>query len=184
MCGAILILIEPLTNTSLSPLATLLVSRKKTGKTNSSNNLVAFLYMIQSIMKKAFVFLFGVFPSIVFAQLGVSYHQSGLPFVGVNYSFQNKLRVETRVGADNYLNNLSLEGVITYDLLKKEEYEFYAGLGGRANVFPGLVVPIGLNFYPFEKKQFGFNIELAPIFGKDDLLRGSWGIRYRFMMDN
>jgi len=125
-----------------------------------------------------------VFPAVAFAQLGVSYHQSGLPFVGLNYEFHNKLRVEARMGADNYLNNLSLEGVLTYDLLKRDEYEFYAGLGGRVNIFPGLVVPIGLNLYPFEKKQFGFNIELTPIFGNNDILRGSWGIRYRFSKEN
>jgi hypothetical protein len=42
------------------------------------------------------------------------------------------------------------------------------------------VVPIGVNIYPFSNKNFGFHIELAPIIGWDDVLRGSWGIRYRF----
>ena len=46
-----------------------------------------------------------------------------------------------------------------------------------------VVVPIGLNIYPFSSKAFGFQMELAPIIG-DDVLRGSWGIRYRFIKED
>jgi hypothetical protein len=50
-------------------------------------------------------------------------------------------------------------------------------------MFGGLVIPVGLNIFPFETKSFGFHIELSPIIAFDDeaLLRGSWGIRYRFL---
>lgn len=117
--------------------------------------------------------LLTVLPAIVFAQLGVSFHQSNLPFIGVNYEIKNKIRPEVRVGIDNFFENLSVEGVVTYDLIKKEEYEFYAGLGVRINSFTGAVIPVGVNVYPFSTKQFGFHIELAPIIGEDALLRGS-----------
>ena len=93
---------------------------------------------------------------------------------------KNKIRPELRVGTDNYFEAISLEAVITYDLLKKEDYEFYAGLEVRTNDYTGLVIPIGVNLYPLTTKQFGFHIELSPIFGDENIFRGSWGIRFRF----
>lgn len=131
-------------------------------------------------MKRVIILSLIVIPSIAFGQLGISFHQSNLPFVGINYEIKGKLRPELRLGTDNYFNATSVEGILTYDLLKKEDYEFYAGLGVRINGFTGLVIPIGLNIYPLSTKQFGFQIELTPIIGEDNILRGSWGIRYRF----
>jgi hypothetical protein len=121
--------------------------------------------------------------NVAFAQFGVSAHQSELPFIGFNYEFMDRLRPELRIGTDNYFELISIEAVATYDLLNKESYEFYAGAGARFNMFGGLVIPVGLNIFPFETKSFGFHIELSPIIAFDDeaLLRGSWGIRYRFL---
>jgi hypothetical protein len=121
-----------------------------------------------------------ILPSIAFGQLSISFHQSNLPFLGVSYEIKNKLRPELRIGTDNYFEEISVEGIITYDILNKADYEVYAGLGGRANGFAGFVIPIGLNVYPLTAKQFGCHIEIAPIIGESSLLRGSWGIRYRF----
>ncbi|MCW3073090.1 MAG: hypothetical protein JWP69_159 [Flaviaesturariibacter sp.] len=131
-------------------------------------------------MRKIIITLLIALPTISFGQLGISFHQSNLPFIGLNYQIKNKIRPELRVGTDNYFDAISVEGIITYDILKKEDYEFYAGLGVRTNDFTGLVIPIGLNVYPLSTKQFGFHIELSPIVGDDNILRGSWGIRYRF----
>ena len=131
-------------------------------------------------MRKIIITVLIALPTISFAQLGISFHQSNLPFLGINYEIKNKVRPELRVGTDNYFEALSAEGVITYDILKKEDYEFYAGLGVRANGFTGLVIPIGLNIYPLPTKKFGFHIELSPIVGDDNILRGTWGIRYIF----
>ncbi|HEV7330742.1 MAG TPA: hypothetical protein VGN63_06875 [Flavisolibacter sp.] len=103
-----------------------------------------------------------------------------MPFVGFNYEFKNKLRPALRTGIDNYIGDTGLEGVLTYDLAEQEEYEIYAGVGGRINGFSGLVIPVGVNMYPLSTKQFGFHVELAPIIGNTSVLRGSWGIRYRF----
>jgi len=131
-------------------------------------------------MKHVVIILLIVFPSISFSQLGVSFHQSNLPFIGVNYQVTERLRPELRIGVDNFVDITAVEAVVTYDLLKNEDYELYAGLGGRVNNYAGLVVPVGLNIYPLPYKQFGFHIEMAPIAGEDFLLRGSWGIRFRF----
>lgn len=128
-------------------------------------------------MRKILIAVLIALPSISIGQLGISFHQSNLLFIGINYEITNKIRTELRVGTDNYFEAIFVEGIITYDLLKKEEYEFYAGLGVRANGFTGLVIPIGINIYPLTTKQFGFHIELSPIVGDNNLLRGSWGIR-------
>jgi len=132
-------------------------------------------------MRKFIILILTVIPSIVFGQPGISFHQSNLPFVGLNYEIKDKIRPELRIGTDNYFEDISVEGILTYDLLNKEDYEFYAGLGIRANGFSGLVIPIGLNIFPLPIKQFEFHIELTPIIGEGGILRGSWGIRYKFL---
>ena len=131
-------------------------------------------------MKIIITSLFFVVPSFVFAQFGVNFHQSNLPFVGLNYEIKNRLRPELRIGTDNYFEETTLEAVVTYDLVEKPDYEVYAGIGGRISKFEGLVVPVGVNVYPFSIKQFGFHIELAGLVGEASLIRGSWGIRYQF----
>jgi hypothetical protein len=134
------------------------------------------------IMKKLTI-IFLLTSNAVFAQFGVSAHQSDIPFVGFNYEFSQHLRPELRIGTDNYFELVSIELVATYDILDEEDYEFYAGAGARFNLYGGMVVPVGLNIFPFSNKSFGFHIELSPIISFDDesLLRGSWGIRYRFL---
>lgn len=117
------------------------------------------------------------------AQFGISYHQSSIPFVGFNYEIKDRFLPELRIGTDNFMEDLSAELVITYQFINKEDVEFYGGLGGRINTYEGLAIPIGLNVYPFEEKKFGFHIEIAPLIGEDQILRGSWGIRYRFKQD-
>ena len=115
-----------------------------------------------------------------FAQLGVSFHQSNLPFVGISYEINNRFIPELRIGIDNYVEDMSLEFAVNYIFKRNELVNVYAGVGGRIGIFEGLVVPVGLNIYPFEKKNFGFQIELAPILSEVSILRGSGGIRYRF----
>ena len=136
-------------------------------------------------MKKLTI-IFLLISNAVFAQFGVSAHQSSIPFVGFYYEFTNHIRPELRIGTDNYFELVSIELAATYDILDKQDYEFYAGAGARFNSYEGLVIPVGLNIYPFSTKSFGFHIELTPVISFDDesLLRGSWGIRYRFLKGN
>ncbi|MCF2506319.1 hypothetical protein L0663_23190 [Dyadobacter sp. CY107] len=116
-----------------------------------------------------------------FAQFGVSVHQSNLPFIGLNYELADRFVPELRLGIDTQLENMSVEAVATYQFINKQDVEVYVGLGGRANAIAGLVAPIGAHFFPFPAKNFGFHIELAPIISEGStIVRGSWGIRYRF----
>lgn len=132
---------------------------------------------------KNLTLIFLLASNVAFAQFGVNIHQSEIPFMGFNYEISERWRPEMRFGTDNYFENISIELIACYDILNKEDYEFYAGAGARFNLLEGLVIPVGLNVFPFASKSFGFHIELSPIISFDDssLLRGSWGIRYRFL---
>ena len=121
-----------------------------------------------------------------FAQLSVGYHQSNLPFVSVGYEINKRLMPELRLATDIDLDdNFSPELVLLYQFSNRDAYEFYAGLGYRVNTFQGLVLPVGLNIFPFNQQNFGFHIEVAPLLEPDGakVLRGSWGIRYRFIKE-
>ncbi len=131
-------------------------------------------------MKRLLLIVLLVIPTITFGQFGVNFHLSSIPFFGMSYELKDRIRPELRIGTNVHFEDLSIEGVFTYDILNKSEYEFYAGLGGRVGDFTGLVIPIGFNFFPLEKKNFGFLVELAPIIGEESILRGSLGLRYKF----
>jgi hypothetical protein len=132
-------------------------------------------------------FLFGcallaqLFPKSGNAQLGVAYHQSHLSFLGVNYEIKNRFKPELRLNTNLFAEDISIEAVALYDVINKDDYEFYVGLGVRSSIDEGIVVPVGLNIYPLPYKNFGFHIEVAAIAGDDGIIRGSWGIRYRFL---
>lgn len=123
-----------------------------------------------------------------YAQFGVSYHQSDLPFVGLNYTINETIMPEFRLGTNNFFQNIAPELIVAYKFYTAENFNAYAGAGARFNVFEGVVIPVGLNIYPFAERRFGFHMELAPIIFFEGgniledgaLLRSSWGIRYRF----
>ncbi|WP_425636718.1 hypothetical protein ACPUEN_15025 [Algoriphagus yeomjeoni] len=134
-------------------------------------------------MKKlVLIAFFGLFSLSAFSQTTITFHQSNLPFLGVNYQFGERFIPEFRIGTDTYFENLSAELAANYIFKKTDRFEFYGGAGLRVGSFDGIVVPVGLNIYPFEQKDFGFHIEGAPIVGFNDgsLFRGSFGLRYRF----
>lgn len=133
-------------------------------------------------MKKngLFFYLAVLAPLAGLAQFTAGYHQSGLPFVSVSYEFRERYKAEVRLGTDIQLGDVPVELVGLYDFRQREDFEFYVGFGIRQGFFPGAVIPVGLNVYPFPEKKFGFHMELATVIGEDEIVRGSWGIRYRF----
>ena len=131
-------------------------------------------------MKTLALFILLLLPLTGFGQIGVNFHQSNIPSIGLSYDIIEKVRVESRVSVDNFSDNLSFENMVLYDFLNHDDHEVYTGLGYRNNALAGFVLPLGLNIYPFTSKKFGFHIELALI-DEFDILRGSWGIRYRFL---
>jgi len=115
------------------------------------------------------------------AQVNVAYHQSALPFASVSYDF-GRFHPDLRVGTDAFTSNLNPELTLNYKFVNKEDYYVYGGIGARTNDLAGAVVPVGVVVFPFAKKRLGFHTELAVI-GIGDygtVLRGSWGIKFRF----
>ena len=117
------------------------------------------------------------------AQFSVSYHQSSLPFIGLGYEIKDRFLPELRISSDRYFEDIALEAVATYQFINRKDIEFYAGAGARGLDYTGLVFPIGFNIYPLWSKRFGFHIEVAPMISEVQILRGSWGIRYRFLKE-
>ena len=120
--------------------------------------------------------------SISRAQFNVAYHQSSIPFASVSYDFK-RFHPDLRISTDVTAGNLSPELTVNYKFIHREDYYCYTGLGARANLLPGLVIPVGFTVFPFTKKTLGFHTEIALVGIGDEgdfALRGSWGIKFRF----
>jgi hypothetical protein len=68
----------------------------------------------------------------------------------------------------------------------KEFHRIYLGFGGNVNYFTGFVMPVGVQFTPFEKfdRFSSLHIELEPtldLAAEDCNYQASWGLRYRFL---
>lgn len=138
-------------------------------------------------MKKITLFLFFCASGYAAnAQLVVNYHLSNLSFIGAGYQINDRVLPELRLAGNVAIDNFSPELMVSYQFVKKEIVEYYAGIGIRVNIDDGVVIPTGLNIYPFEEKRFGFHIEVAPIIllpvegDANMIFRTSTGIRFRF----
>ena len=139
-------------------------------------------------LKKYFLTgLFIVSISFLFGQkIGVAYYPT-VSMVGVNAKVGERFLPELRTQTNFPFDWLPVEFVVNYLFVKKDDYQIYTGLGGNYSSYyssASVVLPVGINLYPFENKKFGFHIEIAGIIGEsypvEDYLRGSWGLRYRF----
>lgn len=138
-------------------------------------------------MKLFYLLALILLPFFSFSQSIVSYHQS--PNGGqaaYAYEFNERFRPEIRLYPNTAIEDFLVKLMFNYDWTEKENYEFYSGLSllGSTLGGPTFGLPIGLNFYPFENKNFGFLMEFSPNFPLDEgggaYFAGSWGIRYRF----
>lgn len=119
-----------------------------------------------------------------FGQLSVSYQFSSWNKIGMGYNFSPKIWTELRIYSNTNLNSFTPELVFLLNVTKKERHEIYIGIGGVANVFEGLVFPVGLQFKPLENfTRFSLQIEFEPTIdiGREDFIfQSSAGIRYTF----
>jgi len=118
-----------------------------------------------------------------FTQVSVSFYNSSLSKIGVAYNFNDKIWTELRVYSNTFFEDITPELVVCYNVINKEKYNIYAGIGGVVNYFNGIVLPVGVQFSPFEKlANFTLHIECQPTFDTEDefLLQSSWGLRYMF----
>ena len=118
-----------------------------------------------------------------FSQVSVSFYNSSLSKIGVAYNFNGKVWTELRVYSNTTFDNITPELVACYNVINKEKYNIYAGIGGVVNYYNGIVLPVGVQFSPFEKlSNFSLHIECQPTFDFEDdfILQSSWGLRFRF----
>lgn len=130
------------------------------------------------------IFCLSMICNTSFAQLSMSYQFSSLSKIGLGYNFSDRLWTELRIYSNTYSEDFTPELVFLYNASVKERHEIYTGVGVVANFFTGIVVPVGLQFRPFENfKRFSVQIEFEPTFEVEDenlVFQSSAGIRYTF----
>ena len=129
--------------------------------------------------------LLALLPLTSFSQLSISYYSSNLSKIGLAYDFSPRFWTELRLYSDTDILSITPELVFCFNLANREFHRVYLGLGANINYFTGFVMPIGVQFTPFEKfDRFSLHIELEPtldVVGEDVIIQSSWGLRYKFL---
>lgn len=117
-------------------------------------------------------------------QLSISYQYSSLDKIGLGINITQRLWADLRIYGNTFIESITPELAVLYNLSLKESHEIYMGAGAVVNYFNGIIVPFGVQIRPFEKfRNFSFQIEFQPLIEveiEDLLLQASAGIRYRF----
>jgi hypothetical protein len=113
------------------------------------------------------------------------YHSTYVDYIGLHFETDIRLVPELRIGDFFRFERLPVVASVSYQIVDKEDIEFYAGIGVFfiINSQRNFITPVGFNFYPFEKKNFGFHFEAALHYQEESFLINSLGIRYRFLKD-
>jgi hypothetical protein len=140
---------------------------------------------MNKLLKISFVILvFTLLANKGFSQTSIAYYNSTDSKIGLAHNFSEKLWAEARVYTT--FEDFDSEVVLCYNAYKKENYNFYLGLGVDLVEWfeydPDILIPIGVQFAPFEKfKNLSFHVEFqAVIKDHDSILQSSLGLRYTF----
>lgn len=102
--------------------------------------------------------------------------------MGLNYQLGERFIPEYRVALNRLNSFTDMQLKLNYILKQKENYQLYTGLGGYyTNDLAKLGVSGGINIYPFKTKDFGFHMEISALFDSAGILKGGWGMQYRFL---
>jgi hypothetical protein len=120
-----------------------------------------------------------------FSQLSATFNYSSLSKIGLGYQFSTRIFTEFRMISNTKMDDISPELIIGYNAINRDRHNVYIGLGATINHFSGLVLPIGVEFFPIESfDNFSLKIEFEPTYTLFDteelLLMSSVGIKYRF----
>ena len=138
---------------------------------------------MNKLLKISFVILvFTLLANKGFSQTSISYYNSADSKIGLAHNFSEKLWGEARVYTSFEEYDSGVELVLCYNALIIQDYSFYLGLGAKLSEDSGVVVPIGVQFAPFDKfKELSLHVELQPVFSEyENRLQSSIGIRYTF----
>ncbi|TNF42435.1 MAG: outer membrane insertion C- signal [Cytophagales bacterium] len=134
------------------------------------------------------LFLLG-FASLSFSQVSVGLNlQNSRNFVTVGTDPDKTFFFDGRLGLGR---ELGLELVGAYNFVQKSEVNAYFGLGlglfdhyhprkDRYYDDTYFAIPVGALIKPFKNKDFGFLIEISPVFYNEygNYLRGGIGVKY------
>lgn len=141
--------------------------------------------MRKTIIVAALAGFLGIIPLTAKSQLSVSYYSSNLSKIGLAYDFTPRFWSEVRLYADTDISNITPELVFCFNLANREFHRIYLGFGGNVNYLNGFVMPVGVQFTPFEKfGRFSLHIEFEPsldLVSETVIIQASWGLRYRFL---
>jgi hypothetical protein len=128
------------------------------------------------------IFILTLFCTNGFSQFSVSFYDSSVSKIGVGYNFTDKVWSELRIYSGTRIDDVTPELVVCYNFINKENHNIYAGIGGVANYFNGLVIPVGVQFTPIEKfDKFSLHVEIQPVIRDyNSFIQASWGLRHKF----
>jgi len=119
--------------------------------------------MKRTILILAFLILLINVPNSGFGQASMSFQYSSLSKIGVAYNFSPKVWTELRIYSNTFVEDITAELAVLFNVSVKDQHEFYIGIGAVANYFSGIIIPIGLQFRPIENfKRFSLQIEFEP----------------------
>lgn len=139
-------------------------------------------------MKKLLIILLFCVSLNSYSQFGVTGYVESC--IGLNYKISNRFNTNLRIYANqSNLRSLPLELNGTFDIISKDNYNFYIGAGLIVNPFQdvdplkNIIFPIGFEIKPFESyRNLSFIVEFAPTYQlEDDLTFFKFlGLRYSF----
>ncbi|MDR7129962.1 hypothetical protein J2X69_002308 [Algoriphagus sp. 4150] len=143
-------------------------------------------------MKKLVLLSLTLFAFVSFAKAQISAGvnlQSSETFVTIGTDPYKQFFGEGRIGTGR---NIGIELMGAYNIVQKDDMNFYAGLGlgldnDRHNNHRNdddiyIAIPIGLLITPFSSKNLGLVLEAAPVLATDhgDYFRAGFGFKYTF----
>ena len=119
-----------------------------------------------------------------FSQLSVSfYNSSTISKIGMAYNFGDRFWSELRVYSNTFLEDLTPELVVCFNVVNKESHNVYVGIGATENLYSGILMPLGVQISPLpEFRRLSLHMELQPMldFNTDFIIQSSFGIRFKF----
>ncbi len=116
------------------------------------------------------------------AQVGFSYlHSDVISTFGISSNPDKFFWAEARLSLDVDWSNVGPEFVGFFNVVRREDFDFFLGTGARFNALEGIILPaFGFKIKPIESKpDLTLHAEGMFVVGENsEVFKGSIGIRY------
>ncbi len=116
------------------------------------------------------------------AQIGFSYlHSEVISSFGISTNPEKRIWAEVRLGLNLNWSDASPELIGFYNLVRRDDFDFFLGAGARFNAFEGVIIPaFGFQIRPIDSKpNLAIHTEGMYVIGESaEIFRGSIGLRY------